>query len=498
MRFIVFFLCIQFLSGLMAMGHDSQIGANNSNEGQPGRTVKGQVHHDGQGVQGVVVTDGHYFALTDKEGYYTLPYNENASHIHISSPAGFTVPLLNGVPKFWVAYNQISDPDQVDFPLIKLKNNDFRHYFIGTADPQLRYENEIEKLKSILDYLKYDISQHEMEPVHVLVAGDLVFDNHDLHEPLIAAFAELNQHVYYAIGNHDYVFNRNEAPSIENNQFADSIFLRHYGPSNYSFNRGLVHYLVLDNIIYEGGGPGVTYSLGFTRDQLEWIETNLSFVPREKAVVVVMHGPTKSRYRSSYGNSEELHALLYEFAEVQIVSGHTHMNSVLVDHTNITSQVLGTLCGAWWSGPLNTCGTPLGYKIFTVDGTNISWKYRAYDRPDSQFSVYPPGPRDPRLRPREELVVNVWDWDPAWQVMYSEDGGKSFSPMTQVKEREYDIEAFEHYGEKHDDVVPGRAWIGAVKVDHLFTTLPSPDANLIIIKVITRFGEVFTQEVKLD
>ena len=467
---------------------------NGTDNGEVQISFKGRVHHDQQGIAGVVVTDGKNFAQTDEKGYYTLPYDPRTKHIYISTPSGYAVGREGSVPQFWVSRKSMAHIHQVNFELVPLNVSDRVHYFIGSADPQVRNMTEVNKLQNILDFMKNEIQDKELQPVHIMVAGDLVFDQPNMHPAIKTAFSTLNEHVYYAIGNHDYIFDRNQSASIQNNLFADSTYIRHYGPTYYSFNRGQLHYIVLDNILFEGGAD-VKYNLGFSQEQLDWVERNLSYVPSDRVLVVMFHGPSKTRFAARYGNSDALHQLLRGYREVHILSGHTHYNSVLDDETSIISHTLGTYCGGWWEAPVNLCGTPLGYKIFKADGTNITWEYRAWQYPEKQFTVFPPGPRDPRLRPENELLVNVWDWERTWSVRYSEDGGETFQNMTRLVNREYDPTALASFGEKGDQTVPGRSWIAASTTDHLFSCVPSPGVKEVKIQVTTRFGEEFSEVV---
>ena len=70
---------------------------------------QGKVLCDNKGIEGVVVTDGTYFDVTDSEGSYSLDYNPSATHIYISSPAGYAVPFEESVPKFWIRLKDASD-----------------------------------------------------------------------------------------------------------------------------------------------------------------------------------------------------------------------------------------------------------------------------------------------------------------------------------------------------------------------------------------------------
>lgn len=459
---------------------------------------EGKVLSDQQGVAGVVVTNGTSFAVTDGDGFFSLPYDYTATHVYISSPAGYTVPVVNSVPKFWVRLRDVPDKKNIVFHLDKLSGSDQKHYFIAVGDPQVRNATELNKLKPILDFMGQDVSKSGLSPLHLMVTGDIVFDTPTMHDQSKSFFSAVSQPVYYAIGNHDHVVNKSQAASPNNDKTADSVYVRHYGPTDYSFNRGEVHYIVLDNIFYEGGAD-VKYSVQFTQAQLKWVKSDLSYVPKNKAVVVMFHGPSDSPYSSSLtGNSGELYTLLSGYANVQIICGHTHYNYVVDDYPGVTEHIVGAACGGWWEGPVCPDGVPLGYKLFEADGATLKWTYRSYVHPEDQFSVFVPGYRDPVLPPAEELLVNVWDWDPQWTVSWSADGGATFRQMSRVGGRTYDPTAFEYFGKDGNTAFPaGRTWIDASPTDHIFKCIPPGLVSKIVIKVVDRFGREYRKDVNL-
>lgn len=457
---------------------------------------EGKVLCNSEGIQGVVVTDGTQFTTTDVTGAFSLPYNPVATHIYISSPAGYTVPVERSVPKFWIRLRDISDKKNITFTLNKMSTSDNKHYFIAVGDPQVRNATELGKLMPILSFMSQEISSKNLSPVHIMVAGDIVFNTPNMHDQSRTYFSTLSLPVYYAIGNHDHVFSSKDAVSLNNDKTADSVFIRHYGPTYYSFNRGQVHYIVLDNILFEGGASP-TYSINFTQAQLDWVAKDLAYVAKNKAVVVMIHGPSKTRTKSSYGNSADLFSLLNGYSNVHIISGHTHYNSVMTDNTSIIDHNVGAACGGFWEGPVCLDGTELGYKVFEIDGTNFKWTYRSYTNPDTQFSAYVPQNRAPVLPPSNELLVNVWDWDPTWSVKYSEDGGATYQDMDRIVEKAYDPTAYQYFGIDGENKIPTRTWISSSLTDHIFNCIPSDGISKIKIKVVSRFGVEYIKEMNL-
>ncbi|RXK85636.1 calcineurin-like phosphoesterase C-terminal domain-containing protein [Filimonas effusa] len=459
-------------------------------------TFAGKITDGAKGVPGVVVTDGKNFAQTGSDGSYSLPYRQAATHIYISSPAGYEVPVSNSVPLYWKAIKAVADRRQVDFLLQKMAASDSKHYMIAVGDPQVRNNAELAKLKPILAEMKNTIKARNMSPVHIMVAGDVVFDTYNMHDGSKKEFSVLELPVYYAIGNHDHM--KTTVESVANDQTSDSNYIRHYGPTYYSFNRGSVHYIVLDNIRYEGG-PDTKYDVYFSQEQLDWVKKDLSYVPKTKALVVMFHAPSMTRFSATYGNSADLHKLLSGYAAVQLISGHTHYNSVYATSAGMIEHNVGAVCGGFWEGPVCLDGTNLGYKIFEIDGAHFKWEYHDYLDATAQFSVFRPVSfRAPLLPSAQELLVNVWDWEPAWQVLYSEDNGVTFKSMSRYDEqnRVYDVTAYEYFGAKGENKIPGRSWIGANTTDHVFTVMPAVGTQKVIIKVVSRF-KTYTKEVSL-
>jgi len=61
---------------------------------------------------------------------------------------------------------------------------------------------------------------------------------------MIDAIAETEIPFFYVIGNHDLDLN------VRSNEHARTTYKSYYGPTYYSFNRGNVHYVVLDDIFF--------------------------------------------------------------------------------------------------------------------------------------------------------------------------------------------------------------------------------------------------------
>jgi hypothetical protein len=275
-------------------------------------------------------------------------------------------------------------------------------------------------------------------------------------------------------------------------------FKSHFGPTYYSFNRGEVHYVVLDDVFFIGKSK--KYIGYIPEKQFEWLEQDLALVKPGSTVVVSVHIPvnsgTQKREKMNeepiggvVSNRKELYRLLAPF-KVHIMSGHTHFNEKVFQGENIIEHIHGTVCGAWWTGPICKDGTPNGYGVYEVNGSEISWYHKAVGfGKEYQLRIYPVG--SVKEKP-EHFAVNVWNWDPKWKIEWFEDG-KSMGELS--REVSFDPLSVQlHLG----DTKPAkRAWIEPELTDHMFFGKPSSNAEKIIVQATDRFNNIYKKEVVL-
>ena len=99
-------------------------------------TVRGRVTCDGQGVEGVVVTDGIKATRTDINGAYKLKTDNNYSHfVYISVPSGYEVPTVRGfMPDFYRPIK--AKQKEYNFTLKAVDQSNY--YLIVSADIHVR------------------------------------------------------------------------------------------------------------------------------------------------------------------------------------------------------------------------------------------------------------------------------------------------------------------------------------------------------------------------
>ena len=89
---------------------------------------------------------------------------------------------------------------------------------------------------------------------------------------------------FQTIGNHDHL---NETDNNVTTTYWKSIenFQKYFGPQNYSFNRGDVHIISMDNVLHgeqPDQGEDQEFAAGFYDWQFEWLKQDLSYVPKTR------------------------------------------------------------------------------------------------------------------------------------------------------------------------------------------------------------------------
>ncbi len=372
-----------------------------------GKKIKGHVLSNGKGVQNVVVSDGYSLVLTDKEGKYELTPHADAVTLFISTPSGFHFINENGIARHYRLLSQINKRKSINFDLQPLSQNDDEHQFIIWADPQVKNAKDVQKMmeESVPDVQKLLRSLDANTLIHGITVGDIVWDEQKHFADYDKAVAQMGIPFFQCLGNHDMDYRKG------GDETSDDTFQQTYGPTYYSFNRGQVHYVVMDNVRYLGTERD--YDGFIQQNQLDWLEKDLSFVPKDKLIVLCLHIPVHKGTK----NNDALYALL-QGREVHIMSGHTHYNVNAIKE-NIYEHNHGAVCGAWWTGPICEDGTPCGYGVYKVKGKELSWYYKATGKPDTyQMKMY----TSDYSSSEKQLIVNIWNYDPKWKAEYWVDG----------------------------------------------------------------------------
>ncbi len=450
----------------------------------------GKVSASGKGIAGVAVTDGINLTTTSEDGRYELPSNNTAEFVYISIPAGYHFPAKQGCAAFYQRISGKTGSFNADFTLDALGSDDTKHQFVVWADTQMISKEDATLLKtqSAPDLKNLVKSLPAGTLIHGIGCGDLVWDKFELYADYKEALEITGVPFFNVIGNHDIDLD------ARTDDYSSVTFKKQFGPTYYSFNRGKIHYVTLDDVFFIGKNK--EYIGYITETQLKWLEQDLALVSPGSTVVVSMHIPSDTGAARRYDKKEELGGTvsnrkqLYKILEpfnVHIMSGHTHVNEKVVAEKRI-EHVHGTVCGAWWTGPICTDGSPTGYAVYEVNGPEIEWYYKSTGLPrEHQLRIY--GKGKSAARP-EAVIANVWNWDPAWKVEWFEDG-KSRGAMEQ--KMGLDPMAVELHGGPQLPVK--HKWVDPTLTDHLFECTPSAGAKEISVRATDRFGRIYEEKI---
>ena len=447
--------------------------------------VQGRVQSGGQGLGGVRVTDGVRIVQTGADGRFALPSTTRQLFAYLTLPAGYAIPQNEpGTARF---YQPIA-PDAngtatVQFDLQPIDGGDEQHAFVALADPQTEDMAEMERFHQQTVPDVQQAVQALGRPAFGIGCGDLMFDDLALFPEYERAVQMMGLPFFQVIGNHDLDFASPTDPG------SARTFREYFGPTYYSFDRGAVHYVVLDDVFWNGDSY-----FGYLDDvQLDWLANDLSYLDAGQPVIVFTHiPPLSTRYRragesqpsprGSVSNRARLYALLDPF-DAHIIAGHTHESEHRYEN-GPHEHVIGATCGAWWSGPICYDGTPKGYAVYEVDGTDIQWRYQSTGHDaDHQMRLYPAG-SDPSAP--DELIANVWDADDGWTIVWYEDGIRKGEMARRTGTDPLSEEL--HRGE---DLPERRPWVDPVPTDHLFYAPVSDAAETVRVEATDRFGRTY-------
>ena len=447
--------------------------------------VKGSVcTTEGNGIEGVVVTDGYNFAQTDQQGNFTIEVDRRARHIYISTPSGYLVENKGSIPQFFLPVSDSTE--SYDFTLTENPNDDTRHTFFATADVQVTSKEDIARYATIAEDMGA-LAKSIGGDYFSVDCGDIVGDSPWLYPHYLEVADAVGIPVWRILGNHDMNY-YGKCFETSYKTFEDI-----FAPNYYSMNRGKAHYIFLNNNFYVG--REYFYMGYYTEALLEWLEKDLSYVPEDGLVFIIQHIPARLSPEQApfeYNgfviaeqttNAGALFELLKGYKNSHIISGHMHYNLNLEHVEGPMEHNSGSVCGTWWRGDICLDGTPMGYGVYEVDGTDVSWYYKASGREkEYQLRAYKPGSKADQP---SAVVANVWNYDSKWSVELYEDGKKT-ADMTQFEG--YDRAAYELCSDKEKVVY---AWISPVPTSHLFWAEPKNPNAKIEVRATDRFGRTY-------
>lgn len=355
--------------------------------------MNGEKDRGEKGIVGIAVSNGVDVVQTNEAGEYALPYGDD-NIIFVIKPANYTYAVdENNLPSFYyihkphgspkLTYSGVAPtgklPASVDFGLLPYaENTEFKILVFG--DPQPRGMDELYYFeKSVVEELI------GVEGVSFGISlGDNVSDFLDLNKPYIQAIKQIGVPWHHVVGNHDI----NKDAKVDS--LSDETFESFYGPPNYSFNYGNVHFIVLDNILYPDPRGGAHEWGGFREDQLQFVENDLRLVDTSKLIVVSMHIPLLNDKSFRDTDRHKLFDLLKDYPHTLVLSGHTHVqrqnfydkNDGWYGEKPLHEYNVGAASGNWNSGELNDMGVP---DATMADGTPRGYAYVSFK--DNQYLI---------------------------------------------------------------------------------------------------------------
>ena len=355
------------------------------------------------GLADVRVSNGREVVVTDADGRYSLPVDDDTI-IFVIKPTGYR-PIIDkfNLSRYYYIHKPNGSPPQdfpgvpptgplpksIDFPLIPVAEpTAFDVIFFGDTQPRDQKE---------IDYIAHDVVEElaGVKAAFGVTLGDVLFDDLSLFDSFNRTISQIGIPWYNVLGNHDINY------ASEDDELSDETWERVYGPPYYSFDYGPVHFIAVDDVHWMRDGNRKLYKTGLSEDQLAFIQNDLKFVPQDRLVVAMMHIPLVKSTPWIEPRREQLLRILETREHCISLAGHTHHHEhVLMSsadgwkgtrpHHHIINV---TVCGAWWSGkpdehgiPHTMCadGTPNGYTIMHFDGTKYLLDYKAARRDQAE------------------------------------------------------------------------------------------------------------------
>ena len=369
----------------------------------------------GKGIAGVPVTDGATFVVTDANGVYQMAATRWVKRVWFTIPAEYEVPVdpNNGRPLFYSTKDiNRAEKNRNDWTLTPLKEAENEFTIVAIGDPQCQTAAEAERFRSetLIDIRstlsQAQTSENRYNRAYAITLGDITFDN----TPLWSTMSQLCSSVTLSNGNKMPIFNcignHDHDASRQDDAQATELYVQNVGPTDYSFNRGKVHFVVMDNIVCTtSSGSTWSYNAGFSSQQYKWLQQDLNLVQDKanKMVILSCHIPFRGGSTSGGANVNkdkyysEVLSLLAQFGEAHIFIGHTHYpenyrhsNYKTKNGLYVYEHVHGAACGGWWTSNIGVDGSPNGYSIYEVKGASLhNWVAKGTNMSaDVQMRVY--------------------------------------------------------------------------------------------------------------
>ena len=514
-------------------------------EKKSGYTTYGRVvDYEAKPVAGVAVSDGALVTTTDSEGRYYLRSERKNVFVFISIPKNYRVAIDRAVPQFFQRFKstRISTYEQHNFVLAPEEN--VKHRVLVWSDTHLA--NRTDDANQFKKFFKPDIEQQiakaksEGVKLYAIGLGDLAWDEFwykndyslkDYREDI----SDFDLTIFSSPGNHD------NDPSIADDFLAAAGFRENLNPLYYSFNIGDIHYIMMDNTLFKNSGATSNnynvqdYTEGFTDDQMKWLKADLATVPEGTTIIFGLHIPWTNRSQAN-GNftyampatfRAQVESLLSKYT-VHFISGHTHTNYTNIINSKMREHNIAGVCGTWWwtgyysknKCRLNGDGSPSGYKIFDINGSDVKWnfkalardasyQFRAYDLrnslitrelycpadknknvSDAFFSEYANGwDKSTNTTSTKKILINLFDYNDNWKITVTENGANLSVSRVEAYDPLHTI--FFNMGRMNSNSTSMTFPTG--KSANFFEVSTSSATSTVIIKAEDPFGRVYEE-----
>ena len=355
-------------------------------------------YDDGQPAVGVRVSDGFSVVVTDANGKYNFrSRGDDVRYIYFSYPsdAKIEVNKENDCPAFFLPYK--TNKHVFNFTL-KRQAVENKFALFAMADPQTHYQKRDTQMKAdterygseTVPALNAEIAKQNGLACYGVCLGDITYsegsrDSTPSMEIIRTHFGRVNMPIFNAMGNHDYTFFAKGVKIAEKvagtpgsstvNLLAQRNFEEVFGPINFSFDRGKVHFVCMKDIHFNSTSEwdAGSYSGAFTDDEYNWLVQDLANTPKDMKVVLCVHIPISTS--TSGKNVTKVQALLRQYTNSVIFSGHTHYQRTVNEGSKLYEQIHAAVCGQWWWSKVEGDGCPNGYTVYHFNGTDIEDSY---------------------------------------------------------------------------------------------------------------------------
>ena len=444
-----------------------------------GTTLTGVVKCGGKAVAGVAVTDGEQIVYTNDKGVYNIASTKPYGLVYITTPSGYEPIAIDSVRQsFWArTTKESSAKERHDFELKKVDDSKLSVLFMADThfcnDPKRNdFTHFRELMMPSINRAATDADGYKF----AVALGDITWDRFwyatgmDIESvPQHLADHNFPMPFYCVHGNHDY---DPSVPATDNPNFnAIQRFCNVFGPTFYSMDKGGVHFVMLDDIVYKNEvkknqkvAKGVVgsrnYDMYVDDAQLSWLAKDLAAVDKSVPIVICMHAQfftynIKGERVYNFGNEkgELLVNQLKDFESVTIFTGHSHRTASFVhpQYPNIVEYNITSVCGELWNSP-NSCGINIGEDgadagvyLCSFEGKKMSkqwysavngskYPFRAYDM-NEVSKVYKESKELQYLcklqknqvdysKPKYKnyIYVNCWAWEDGCTLTATENG----------------------------------------------------------------------------